>query len=155
MRQEIAQFVHDSYGSIAVSDTDMDVHAENQYRPDDILQFFFQDVIANVVGDFLLFPVGEGMRPGPGNCQPEFRRHLVKGAPVAQEMLAGFGDVLANRRDGFDATHQHFRFDPLAQDGGDFPDNIGVARTQFAGGGVNNLKLFLDTQGKLFFFVGR
>ncbi len=143
MRQEVARLVHDLDARLAVGNADVHVEAEDEQLADDVLKLLLEHLVALLVGDLLLLPVREGMRPGGGDPQargPEERRERPA---QPQHLLAGLADVGADLRAHLDDRLQHLRLHLVSEmrpRGGE--ERVDVAAQLPLG--VDDLELLLD-----------
>ena len=64
MRQEVARLVHHLDATLAIGYPDVHVEAEDEELTDDVLQLVLEDLVALGLGDLLILPVRERVRPG-------------------------------------------------------------------------------------------
>src|SRR5947208_2582000 len=148
VRQEISRRVHDVDLPLAIRDTHVHVHAENQERPRDGLQFLHEQLITVIIEYLLVLPARNRMRRSRHDLQPVLLCQSGDDAAQARNVYARFLNVLADARANFDLRLNHFRLDLLAQDHLAFFEKLRDVRPQFATLRIDNLELFFDTQGE-------
>src|SRR4029077_12838025 len=128
---------------LAIGDPDVDVQPEDEELADDVLQLLLEDLVALVLGDELLLPVRERVRPGgdePEAVSLQERRERPTGV---RDLLARFADVGADPRADLDDRLHHLRLHALFEvRPGGTDERLAVA-LQLAVS-VDDLELLLD-----------
>ena len=148
VRQEIADHVHHVDGGLLVRHGHVDVHAENQKRARELLELLHDVFVAFAGRDDLIDPTGKRVRAGGGDLQSGAlcRGHQL--AARAVHLDAELADVFADACAGLDDGLVHLMFYLIDDIGRSSGNQLHDVRTQRAGGGVNDLELFFDTDGE-------
>ena len=115
MRQEVARLVHQVDRGLPVGHGDVDVQAEDQQRPRQLLQLLDDAVVADAGGEDLVLPVGERMRAGGRDREPDA---LGRGGELpadAEDLAAQLADVRADLRADLDDRLVELALDLVAE----------------------------------------
>src|SRR5713226_178660 len=146
--KEVAHHVHHVDRGLLVGHGDVDVHAEDQERARELLQFLDDVLVAFAGGDDLIDPTGEGVRAGGGDLQAGALGGGDQFAARAVHFDAQLTDVFANLRAGLDDGLVHLvldLLDDIRRSGG---DELHDMRAELTCGGVDDLKFFFYADGK-------
>jgi hypothetical protein len=148
VREEIADHVHHVDGGLFVGHGDMNVHAEDQKGTSELLELLDNVFVAFAGGDDLVDPTGKWMSAGGGDLQSNAFGGGDELAARAVHFNAQLADVFADFGARLDDGLVHLAF-YLFRDGRRGGRNqLHDVRTERAGGGVNDLELFFDTDGE-------
>ncbi len=148
MRQEISHHVHHVDSGLLVRHGHVDVHAEDQQRPGQLLQLFNDVLIPLARRDHLVDPARKWMRAGSRNLQSRAFRRCHQFATRAVHLDAQLAHVLADIRPRLHDGLMHLALHLLDDAGRRRGDELSDVRAQFARGRINDLKLFFDADGK-------
>ena len=148
VRKEITDHVHHIDGGLLVGHGDVNVHAENQKRAGELLEFLDDVFIALAGGDDLVDPTGKRMGTGGGDLQSNAFGGGDELAARAVHFDAELADVFADFGSSLDDGLVHLAFYLFSDSGRSGRNQLHDVRTQRAGSGVNNLELFFDTDGE-------
>src|SRR5881628_1183269 len=115
VRQEVARLVHGLDAALAVGDAHVDVQAEDEELADDVLQLLLEHLVALVLGDLLVLPVGERMRARRGDAQAGRAQQRRERAAQLQHLLPRFADVGADLRPHLDDRLHHLGLHAVAE----------------------------------------
>ena len=148
VRQKIARLVHDVDGRFAVRNSDVDVEAEDEIRPRELLHVPDDFFVALAFGDELIAPVRKRMRAGRSDPQPGFAGERSELAPELDDVFARMRDRRTNLGAQFDDRLVHLGLDLLfQQDLAALEDFLDV-RPQLARLGIDDREFFLDAEGE-------
>ena len=126
----------------------MDVQAEDQQRPRQLLQLFDDVLVALAGGDDLIHPVRERMGAGGGDAQADALRGVGEIAPGADDLRRQLLDRSADLRADLDDRLVHLALDVLAEGRRARREQLGDVRAQLPGRGIDDLEFFLDADGE-------
>ena len=98
VRQEVARLVHQVDRRRPSGHGDVDVQAEDQQRPRQLLQLLDDAVVADAGRENLILPVRKRMRAGGRDRQPDALGGAGQLAADAEDLVAQLGDVAADLR---------------------------------------------------------
>jgi hypothetical protein len=115
MRKEVARLVHHLDACLAIGDPDVDMQTEDEEFADHVLQLVLEDLVALGLGDLLILPVRERVRPRRGDAQARGLEQRRERAAQGRDLGAGFADVGADLRARLDDRLHHLGLDLLAE----------------------------------------
>ena len=145
--QEGAHAVHDVDLGFSVFDADVDMEAEDEVGPGQVLHLVHDVLVARAVRDLLVLPVADGVGARGHDAHPARLGHGDERAPEVLHRVARVGDVLAHRRAHLHHAAVQLGLDLVAQVRARGQHLLDVA-LQLAGLGIDELELFLDAQGE-------
>ena len=148
VRQKIAHGVHNLDTLVAATDTYVNVQTKNQVRAGHVAQLLDQAVVAFVRGDKLGLPVRKRVGSGSGYLEVLLVGEFNNFPSEKSHFLAGLLDIMADIGTYFHHCLVHFGLHPLLKHYLATFDQFRHMRPEFAGYGVNRLKLFFDSEGK-------
>ncbi len=122
----------------------MDVQAEDQERPRQLLQFLDDVLVAFARRDILLAPFRKWMRAGGGDAEAHAFGRRRQATPNPVHLGVELVDVLTDLRADLDDGLVELALDLIAQDRGARRQELADMRTQLPGGGIDDLKLLFD-----------
>jgi hypothetical protein len=148
VRQKVPDLVHQVDHDRPIRQADVDVEAENQERPRELLQFLDDVVVTNAGRDDLIFPARKRMsaRSGHGKTDPLGRIRQLPA--IAEDLLAKLGHVAADLRAHFDDRLMHLALDLVSQHRCTRRQKLGDVRPQLSALRVDDLEFLLDAEGE-------
>src|SRR5713101_2898916 len=126
----------------------MNVHAKNQQRPRQLLQFFDDIFVALAGRNHLVDPTGKWMRPGRRDLQPRTLRRGNQLASRSMHLNAQFANVFADFRSCLHDGLVHFMLHLILNRRRNFVHQLHHVRTQFARRWIDDLEFFFNTDGE-------
>src|SRR5207237_6084093 len=102
VREEVARLVHDLDPSLAVRNADVNMQAEDQKLSDHVLHLVLADLVAVLLGDLLVLPVRERMRPRGRDPETDGAKQAGERAAQPQHLFARLAYVRADLRPDLD-----------------------------------------------------
>src|SRR5262249_2637240 len=144
MGEEIAGLVEQLDRARLVRHGDVDVQAEDEERPRELLQLFDDALVARAGGDDLVLPARERMRAGGGDAQTDAlgaRRQL---APDPADLLVQLADVGADLGADFDDRLVQLALDLIAERRRRRAEQLRDVRAELPRVGIDDLEFFFD-----------
>ena len=132
----------------AIRHRDVDVQAEDQQRPRELLQLFDDVLVALAGGDDLIHPARKRMRAGGGDAQADALGAVGEIAPDAEISLSSSSIVGADLGADLDDRLVHLALELIAEGRGARRQQLGNVRSQLPRVGVDDLEFFLDADGE-------
>jgi hypothetical protein len=148
VRQKIARLVHQVDHRRGVWHRHVHVQAEDQQRPRQLLQLLDDVLIALARGDDLIHPVRERMGAGGGDAQAHPLCGVRQIAPGADDLAGQLFDRSTDLGADLDNRLVHLALDVVAEGGRARREQFRDVRSELPGGGIDDLKFFLDADGK-------
>jgi hypothetical protein len=147
MREEVPGLVEDLDAEVPVRNADVHVEPEDEQLTDDVLHLLEQQPVPLAVGDLLVGPVRDGVRPGRGQSEVRLGEQRGERPPQPHDLLPGLGHVLAHAGGDLDDRLHHLRPELVQGRGGGPGDEGDNVRPQLARL-VDDLELLFDADGQ-------
>ena len=126
----------------------MHVQAEDEVGARDLLHVLDDDLVAFAFGDFLVGPVGEGVRAGRGDDEALLARETEELFAQVDDLPARVADVGADRRAEFDDGLVHLGLHAFAEGHLAVGEDLLDVRAQVARLRVDDLEFLFDAEGE-------
>ena len=132
----------------AIRNGDVDVQAEDQERPGELLQLFDDVLVALAGGDDLILPPGKGVRAGGGDAEAYAFRAVDELAADAADLVVELFDVGADLRADLDDRLVELALELITESRGARYQELGNMGSQLPRVRVDYLELFFDADGE-------
>ncbi len=146
VRQKVPRRVHQMHRGVAVINSDVNVHSEDQQRARHVLHLLDEQVVTLVRRDLRRLPVRERMRRRRRDSQSLLRCKLGNHASEANDVGTSLLDVGADSGPDLDHRLMHLGLHLLPENHLALIDHFGDVRLQVARHRVDDLELFFDSQ---------
>ena len=148
MGQEITRLVHEVDPFFAIGNSDMNMQAEDEIGPRDLLHVLHDRRVAFVGGDQLIVPMRKGVRARGSDLQSAAPRQQREFRSQLCDLFARLVNILANLRAQLDDRLVHLRFHVLFQRHPPVIENLLDVRTQLPRFRIDDLEFLFNPKSE-------